>query len=238
MTTYLLSFAAGSLTGLSPCILPVLPIMAGSSMVERRTGPLYLAAGLILSFLFMGLTFTWVTSLFGFSEEQIRFFSAFLLLVFGLSLLSSKLRGALTSPLWFFGNKALQASAQLNGATRTGQFLIGFLMGAAWSPCVGPSLGLALGLVGTQNGLWKGTFMMVAFGVGLSLPLLFIAYGLRKFIQSRGAILRKWNQVGMRWLGVSLASVGGMMILGLDKFLEALILSALPEWFLKISSSL
>lgn len=233
--TFLLSIGAGALTALSPCILPVLPIIVGSSISERKSGPIYLAVGMISSLVIMGLIFSSVISILGFSEEKIRWFSAFLLVVFGIILLVPKLKNSLNSKLQSVSGAAFKWSRAFDSRKRFGQFGIGFLLGAAWSPCVGPTLGIALGLAGTQGGLLDATLMMTLFGIGLSVPLLAIAYGFRRFIQSKRASLIKWNQIGMQFIGGSIALVGIMMLTGFDKLLESSIVSNLPTWFLQIS---
>ncbi len=238
MMTYLLSFGAGTLTALSPCILSVLPIMAGSSMSERKSGPIYLAAGMISSLVIMGLVFSSVVSILGLSEEKIRWISAFLLVIFGIILMIPKLKDGLNSKFQNIGNAAFKQSRAFDSKKRFGQFGIGFLLGAAWSPCVGPTLGIALSLAGTRGGMVDAALMMTLFGIGLSIPLLAIAYGLRGFIQSKRAGLMKWNQIGMQCLGGSIALVGIMMLTGFDKLLESSLSSNLPMWFLQLSSSI
>ena len=110
MMTYLVSLGAGALTALSPCILPILPIMAGSSMSERKTGPLFIAIGLTTSLVAMGVIFSSVTSLIWLQEEQVRMVSAWLLVFFGIFLMVPILREWLNSKFQSFGNGALQKS--------------------------------------------------------------------------------------------------------------------------------
>ena len=79
---------------------------------------------------------------------------------------------------------------------------------------------------------------MSLFGIGLSLPLLGIAYGFRGFIQMKRSAFLRLNEIGMKVLGGSLAIVGVLMLSGVDKVLEAYFSSALPTWFLQLSSSI
>lgn len=234
--TYLLSVGAGALTALSPCILPVLPIMAGSSMSERKSGPIYIAAGMTASLVVMGLVFSSVVTVLGLREETIRQLSAWLLVIFGVVLAGPKLKELINARLQGLGSKAFKASDTFNSKDRMGQFGIGFLLGAAWSPCVGPTLGIALGLAGTQGGLLQAATMMTLFGIGLSLPLLAIAYGFRGYIQNKKVSFMKFNNIGMKVLGGSIALVGLMMLTGFDKILESYFYSVLPNWFLQLSS--
>lgn len=238
MTTYFLSLGAGALTALSPCILPLLPIMAGSSMAKRKSGPLFIALGMVLSLVIMGLVFSSLKTLLGLREDTVRLISAILLLTFGIVLLFPKLKEKISAPFDKLGNFAMQKSSIININNRLGQFLIGFLVGAAWSPCIGPTLGIAMGLAGTQDGLSEATMMMTLFGIGLSFPLLLIAYGLREFIQSRRNLFAKVNQMGMKIMGGAIVFIGLLMITGMDKAMEANVASNMPPWILQISSYL
>ena len=205
-------------------------------MTKRKSGPLFIAFGLVSSLVIMGLLFTSVTSLLGLQEEQIRMLSAWMLLIFGLFLSIPFLKNRLNAKLEGFGNAAIKNSGRFSMDSRVGQFGIGFFMGAAWSPCVGPTLGVALGLAGSKTGIAQASMMMVLFGTGLSLPLLAISYGLRKFVLSKRGNIMHWNRVGTHFLGGSLAVVGLLMISGFDKVIEAQLSSSLPNWFLRLSS--
>lgn len=232
MLIYLTSLGAGLLASLSPCVLPVLPIMASSSTAESRRGPLYLATGMILSFVLVGLLFNSFTSLLGLSEEGIRAFSAWMLVLFGVVLLVPLLKERMSrimQPLASFAFKKTSSS---------GQFMIGFFLGAAWGPCVGPTLGIALGLASTQGGLLQAAGMMSLFGLGLALPFLGIAYGLRGFLATRQKGFLSMNKIGSRVLGGSLALVGGMILIGVDRLVERHLVSILPLWFLELSASI
>lgn len=161
MMTYFISVGAGALTALSPCILPVLPIIAGSSMTERKSGPVFITAGMIASLVTMGLAFSSAVTLLGLREETIRLVSASLLVFFGIALAVPQLKEWVNSKLERLGNEAHKTSNTFNSKTRFGQFGIGFLLGVAWSPCVGPTLGIALGLASSESGAMQATIMMM-----------------------------------------------------------------------------
>lgn len=126
MTTYFLSFGAGALTALSPCILPVLPIMAGSAVSEKKTGPLYIAAGLTTSLVTMGLLFSSAVSIIGLSEEKVRTLSAVLLLLSGLTIAIPIWKSKLNSNFQFLSDFAFKLSDKLNFGSRAGKFGIVF----------------------------------------------------------------------------------------------------------------
>ena len=138
-----LAYAAGALTILSPCVLPLVPIVLGSAGQNHRYGPLALAAGLVLSFTGVGFALATVGAASGFDGDWVRYFGAALLLLAGIALLVPKLQ------YWLQGAAAplsAWASERQSGLERfglAGQFGIGALLGLVWSPCVGPTLGAA-----------------------------------------------------------------------------------------------
>ncbi len=235
---YLLSLGAGILAALSPCVLPILPIMAGSSTSKHRLGPLFISFGLIVSFALVGTLFGALTTVFGITEETLRSASAWLLLAIGAVVIIPHLRASVSSKFTKLSSYVSTTSHSLDNRGLWGQFGIGALLGAAWSPCVGPTLGLALGLAGTNGGASQAVAMMVIFAFGLSLPLLSVAYGFRSLLVRRKTDLIRLNRIGTQVLGVSVILVGALILSGGDKYLEALIASSLPDWFLSLSSIL
>ena len=175
-----LSFGAGLLTALSPCVLPALPIIVGSAASGRRHGPLALAAGLAIAFAVIGVMLAATGSVAGLGENGVRKMAAVMLLLAGAVMLSSRLQdvvGRLASPL---ATGAAKLSMK-TGDGLAGQFAIGALLGAVWSPCVGPTLGAAVGLASSAGGTGGGSVpraavSMFAFGIGSALPLLATAY--------------------------------------------------------------
>ncbi len=238
MTIYILSLAAGVLAALSPCVLPILPIMVGSSTSSIKAGPVFLALGMVASLTFMGIAFSSMTSLIGLSEEQVRLVSIVMLLLFGTVLLVPYLKDKVSEVFQRISNHSLITSHAIDSNSWFGQFAIGGLLGAAWSPCVGPTLGIALGLAGLEGSKLQATGMMLVFGVGLSLPLLAIAYGFKSTLLRRKKGLIFMNQYGSKLLGASVALIAALMLTGLDKKMETYVVNYLPNWFLSVSSHL
>jgi cytochrome c biogenesis protein CcdA len=138
-----LALIAGILTTLSPCVLPLLPAVLGAAATEHRLAPMALAAGLSLSFTAIGL----FVAIFGFSigldTEVFRAAAAVGLMLVGAVLAVPALRtrfAILAAPL---GNwlQARFGGGPAQGAS--GQFALGLLLGAVWTPCAGPTLGAA-----------------------------------------------------------------------------------------------
>ncbi|MFN8943711.1 MAG: cytochrome c biogenesis CcdA family protein, partial [Pseudobdellovibrionaceae bacterium] len=230
------SFFAGILAALSPCVLPILPMMAGSAMSKSKSGPLFLALGMIFSFSSVGIIFSQTTKFFELEENTVQSISAWLLILFGTMLIMPKLKETFSLRTSSFANFASKVSRSLDSGSSYQQFGIGLLMGAIWSPCVGPTLGIALGLAGSTEGNLQALSMMFSFGIGLSIPLLAVSYGLKKFMLQRRASLMVIGKMGNSILGVSMIIFGILMISGIDKNIQSFLNSNLPEWFLAIST--
>jgi cytochrome c-type biogenesis protein len=141
----LLAYAAGALTILSPCVLPLVPIVLSSAASRSKWGPAVLAGGLVLSFTLVGFTLASLGAGSAFDSEWVRKFGALVLGLAGIVLLFPYLSSVITltqlaTPL---ANWANARQTNLEGYGLLGQAGIGVLLGLVWSPCVGPTLGAA-----------------------------------------------------------------------------------------------
>lgn len=236
--TYGLSLAAGTLSTLSPCVLPLLPILLGTAVAAHRLGPFALAGGLTLSFTGIGIFVASLGAALGLDQGMFRSAAAVLLIAFGAVLLSPYLQqrfAAATSGLSGAGNDVL-ARVSLDGLP--GQFVLGLLLGLVWSPCAGPTLGAAVTLASQGKDLAQVTLLMALFGVGAGLPL--IALGLtsrQAMVRMRGKLLAA-GKLGKQALGGVMLALGIMIVSGADKLFEARILDAAPEWLVGLTTSI
>lgn len=224
----LLGFSAGALTILSPCVLPLVPVVLGSAAQVSPRGPIALAGGLIATFTAAGMALALLGSVSAFDPDVVRLAGAAVLVLAGLVLLSSRLQGRLAlaaSPL------AQWASSRQSGLERRGllgQFAIGCLLGLVWSPCVGPTLGAATVLAAQGHDLALAAMTMLAFAIGIAAVLLAVAYLGRAAI-GRGRLgLLAAGKAGKVALGAILVGVGAMILTGFDHIVEAIILEHLP----------
>ena len=232
--TLVLALLAGALTTLSPCVLPILPIVLVGAASEQRFGPLAMLGGLVVAFTAAGLLVAGAAS--AFDADAIRGVSAVLLIAFGMVLASARLKerfAALSSPL---SNALNNATARFSPRGPSGQFLLGILLGAVWTPCSGPTLGAAISLAAASDTALKAAIVMLAFGVGTGAPLLALAYGSRGAMKARGFRLAVAARVATPMLGVLLALVGAAILLGLDRRLEAALVGAMPDWLLGLTT--
>ena len=227
---------AGVLSTLSPCVLPLLPIILGAAVSEHRLGPAALAAGLALSFVAIGLFVATVGYGIGLDAGVFRILAALLLITAGTILLVPQLQtqfAAVAAPVsgWAEGRFGGIDTSGLKG-----QFALGLLLGAVWSPCVGPTLGAASVLAAQGKDLGQVALVMLVFGFGAALPLLLIG------TLSRAAMLRWRNRLmeagkgGKMLLGGLLVAVGLFIVTGLDKRLETLIVEVSPAWLTELTT--
>src|SRR5215475_11016075 len=141
-----LSYAAGALSTLSPCVLPLLPIILFGALEQHAWGPVALAAGLSASFAGVGIFLASLAFNIGIDPTAFRLGVAALMLIIGIVLLVPALqsRFALAAGPVAIGGQALIDRLRPFGIG--GQFALGVLLGAVWSPCSGPTLGAAIGL--------------------------------------------------------------------------------------------
>jgi len=236
LTTYGLSVAAGLLSTLSPCVLPILPIVIGAALAAHRLGPLALAAGLVLSFTVVGLFVATIGYELGVDSEWFRTLAALMLIGFGLILLSDRLQARLSSATSAFsawGNHAL-SKVRLQGLG--GQLLVGLLLGLVWAPCVGPTLGAASTLAAQGRDLPQVALVMVLFALGAALPLLVLgAVSRTALLRYRGQMLAV-GRAGKTALGVILLAFGLMIVSGLDKRFEAFLVEHSPGWLTELTT--
>lgn len=236
--TYGLSLAAGTLSTLSPCVLPLVPVLLGAALAAHRLGPYALAGGLTLSFTGIGVFVASLGAAVGLDQGVFRDAAALLLIAFGAVLLSSSLQrrfAAATSGLSGAGH-GLLAKVTLDGLP--GQFVLGLLLGLVWSPCVGPTLGAAVTLASQGQDLAQVTLLMALFGLGAGLPL--IALGLvsrQAMARARGKLLAA-GQWGKRALGGVMLALGTLILSGADKLFEAWALRGAPEWLVGLTTSI
>ena len=231
-----LSYAAGALSTLSPCVLPLLPIVLASSAQQHVLGPAALAAGLSASFTAMGIFAATLGLASGIDPGALRIAGAVLLLALGIVLLVPALQGALTQlagPLTAWAGRLL-GRLPANGIGA--QLLLGALLGIVWSPCAGPTLGAAIGLAAQRETMLQAAAVMVLFGLGAATPLLALAYGSRQIALARRDRIRRLAAVAKPVLGVAIAAVGVFVLAGFDKRLETYLTNLMPPWLLDLTT--
>ena len=228
-------YLAGLLTLINPCVLPVLPIVLASALQASRLGPVALAGGMSLSFVALGLGVSVFGAGLGIDDQVVSQAGAAIMVVFGVILLVPRFSAGFASAT---AGVSARADARIDAVDRSGlqgQFIGGMLLGAVWTPCVGPTLGGAIALASQGEGLaWSGAIMS-SFALGISSIMLALGYGARSTLQRRQAWMRRIAQTSRPVLGAVFVAVGLAILFGLHKLAEIWALDNLPFWLQDLS---
>ena len=233
MGACLLGFAAGALSALSPCVLPLLPLVLAGAFERHRLGPLVLAAGLAASATVVGFA----VALLGFTLDRdlVRVIAGGLLVVVGLVLLIARLDVAVARATAPIAAGAAALLERLGPGGLAGQLVVGALLGALWTPCGGPTLGAAIGLAAQRRSLGAAAAVMAAYSLGAVAPVLLLAYGSRRLV-ARPDRLARVTRLGKPAIGVALVLLGVLSVTGGDKVLETRVLDAMPGWLVDLTT--
>jgi cytochrome c biogenesis protein CcdA len=236
MMVLLFSLLAGALSTLSPCVLPIVPIVISSAMQTARFGPIALMSGVALSYTLVGTALALFGSRLGVDAGQLRTASAVLMLLFGLTFLVPALQRTLVRLLTPLTNGASAKMLTFSADSALGQGLLGLMLGVVWSPCVGPTLGSAVTMAANENTAAGAFVTIFAFGVGAALPMGLLAYGSRAAVgrtRSAMAVLGLW---GKRVMGVGLVLVSGLVLTGADRWIETVLTAHMPTWLIDMTT--
>jgi cytochrome c biogenesis protein CcdA len=230
-----LSLAAGSLTTLSPCVFPLLPLVLGGALQGHRLAPVALGLGMAASFAGLGVLLGAAGPALGLDGDVIRIGGAWLLIGFALVMLIPAWSERFTNWMLPIASSANAASSRLSGGSLGSALLLGAVLGLVWSPCSGPLLASALTLVASEGGAARGGVVLGLFGVGAALPLVAVAYASRAgFTRARGWVLGHIDRL-KKGFALLLGLMGVAILTGADKWLEAQVNGWLPESWLGLT---
>lgn len=229
MVLFFLAIAAGFLTILAPCILPVLPFLLGTSGGRSKWRPLMIVAGFVVAFSVIGAALATAGTFLGISNETLRYVAGGILLLFGAALLFegayAKLAARLEPALTGLGLK-LSGGASLKTDAFSG-VVVGLSLGLVWSPCAGPILGTILTLAAKMKDFLTTLLLMFAYALGAGIPMLGIAYGshrVQERLKKAGTAWKTLNRV----FGIIIILTAVGILTGYDRVVVAWILQYLP----------
>jgi len=236
MATLALAFVAGVLSILSPCVLPLVPIVLGAAISEHRFGPLALAAGLAISFTVLGLLIALVGFSAGIDANVLRIAAAVIMIALGLVLMLPAFQVRLAAA---GGPVANWTDRNLGGFSTSGlggQFAVGLLLGAVWSPCVGPTLGAASLLASQGRDLGQVGLTMAVFGLGAGLLLALLGFASRAWLMRMRNRMLATGKRGKFALGLLFVVVGLCIATGLDRRVETAMAEVSPAWLTDLTT--
>ncbi|MGI9111138.1 MAG: cytochrome c biogenesis protein DipZ [Gaiellaceae bacterium] len=179
-----IGFVAGIVTALSPCVLPVLPIVLAGGATGRR--PFAIIAGIVLSFTVFTLFAAWLLDRIGLPDDFLRNLAIAVLVVLGVSLLWPRFAELLARPF--------QALSRRRSGDAGGGFLLGVSLGLVFVPCAGPVLAAVTVIAAQQNVGLDGLVLTLAYAVGAAVPMLAIAFAGQRAarrLRARASIVRQ-----------------------------------------------
>jgi cytochrome c-type biogenesis protein len=238
---FFVAFAAGILSFLSPCVLPLIPsylsFISGVSLEEMRydqtvkrvrgrivLNSIAFVAGFSLVFISLGVSASFLGSLFFSYRNVIRIVGGLFILLVGLYLIGLFKIAAL--------ERYLQFNLKDKPAGYMGSVLVGITFAVAWTPCVGPILGAILALAGTSGEVGRGTMLLSSYAAGLGLPFFLSAVAVNsffKFSQSFRRYIEAFHVAG----GILLVIVGLLLVTDYMTMLNIYALRFTPDWLLK-----
>lgn len=219
----LIAFGAGILTFISPCVLPLIPAyisyITGLSLDELKTkeksnlyhivlNTLFFIIGFTVVFTLLGASATFLGSIISSYMNILRWVGGIIIIIFGLHI-------AGISPIKFlYTEKSLSLKKKPTGFI--GSFLVGLAFAIAWTPCVGPILSSILIYAGTQETVKKGIFLLIAYSLGLGIPLLITSLAINLFLKFFNKIKKYFKLIEIAG-GIILIIIGILIIT--DKFI-------------------
>jgi cytochrome c biogenesis protein CcdA/peroxiredoxin len=222
----LFAFLGGIITILSPCILPILPIVLSSGITGGKRKPFGVVTGFILSFTFFTLFLASLVRATGLSADGLRTLAAVVILLFGLVLVIPQLNN-----WWELVSGRLMSRKKVNTQKDgyTGGLIIGLSVGLLWAPCVGPIMAAIITLAATGNISATLIPIVLAYALGTALPMLAIIWGSRSLID-RFPLLRSRLSTIQRFFGLLMILTAMAIYLNLDRRFQAWVLDQFPGY--------
>ncbi len=220
------AFLAGVITVLSPCILPILPIILTSSIGGVKIGksrPIGIVVGFILSFTFFTLFLSTIVRLSGIPAETLRFVSVLVVAGFGLSLLTPKFQVIVEK---LFSKLAGLMPNNQNRRGFGGGLLIGFSVGLLWTPCVGPILASVITLAVTGTAAFVIT---LAYSVGTAIPMFLIMLGGQNVLRRAPLLLANLGRI-QKLFGVLMIMTAIGIFFNVDRKFQTFVLKTFPQY--------
>jgi cytochrome c biogenesis protein CcdA/thiol-disulfide isomerase/thioredoxin len=218
------AFLAGVVTVLSPCILPLLPIILGSGTTGDKKRPLGIIVGFIGSFTFFTLFLSSIVTFSGISAEYVRYFSIVTIILFGISLLVPKVQEFLEGLFSKFSS-----GTNTNRSGFIGGVIIGLSLGLLWTPCVGPILASVISLALTGEVTTSAFFITLAYSAGTAIPMFFIMQTGRVLFTKVPWLLRNTGNI-QKGFGVVMIFVAMGMFFNIDRQFQTWVITTFPQY--------
>ncbi len=224
------AFLSGIITILSPCILPVLPIVLSGS-IGGKSKPLGVVTGFIASFSLFTLALSSIVQALNIAPQTLRLMALVIIIFFGLILVIPKLL------LYFeiIASRLIKQKPKGQKSGFIGGFIVGISLGLIWTPCVGPIMASVISLAVSQKIDGGAVIIIIAYALGTSIPMFGIMIGGRKLLNRFPQITGNTDKI-QRFFGVMMIVVGLSIGFGLDRQFQTFILRTFPNYGTSITS--
>ena len=218
----LFSFIGGLVTILSPCILPLLPIVLSTGVTGGKKKPLGVVTGFVVSFTLFTSFLTAIVKATGLSADFLRTLAALVILAFGLVLVVPQL-----NLLWerLVSRLASRGGSRVTGDGFSAGLLVGISLGLVWTPCVGPIMAAIITLAATGQTSASSVPIVLAYSLGTAIPLLAIVMGSRRLMKLTDKTVLIQKVFGLLMIATALA-----IYLNLDRQFQAWVLNRFPGY--------
>lgn len=221
------AFVAGVVTILSPCILPVLPVVLSASVdTQNKNKPFGTIIGFIASFTFFTLFLTAIVRVFSIPANVLRLLSVAVIAGFGLSLIIPKFQAIFENMFSKMSSKAP------NTATKegfVGGFFIGISLGLLWTPCVGPILASVISLALIGEVTFSAFLITLAYAIGTAIPMFFIMLGGRTALQKIPGLTNNLGKI-QKGFGYLMLFTALAIFMQWDRQFQTYILDKFPNY--------
>lgn len=227
------AFLAGVVTILSPCILPILPIILSATVDSsgyRR--PLGIVTGFVLSFTFFTLFLSSIVGYLGIPAEFLRTLSIAVLALFGLSLMTPRVQHLLEQ---LFSRLGAFTSRTTGRSGFGGGVVIGLSLGLLWTPCVGPILASVISLALTGEVSGQAFLITLAYSVGTAIPMFGITLAGSHALQRVPWLVKNGQRV-QRSFGVVMIATALAIFFNLDRSFQTYVLTKFPKYGIGLTS--
>lgn len=227
MLLILFAFLAGFVTVLSPCILPVLPIVLSGSLTGGHRRPVGIVTGFILSFTIFTLFLSVIVRATGISPNLLRNLSVVIVFLFGASLLIPNFQVIMEK--LFSKLSGLVSRNQTQSTGFLSGLLLGVSLGLVWTPCVGPIIASVIALAATSSVNGIAILITFAYATGTAIPMLLITFGGRRLLQKVPWLLKNTGNI-QKSFGVIMILVAIGLFFGFDRSFQSYILEKFPQY--------
>jgi cytochrome c-type biogenesis protein len=226
LTEFAIVFLAGLATIAAPCVLPALPVVLGGAVgTVQRTRPLFIVAGFVCAFAGATLAFSLFTHVAGVSPQALRDVAVAGLVVFGLSMVW---RAPFERAFAWAGRVLAPVAERPARPGSFGAFMLGASLGAVWTPCAGPALGVVLVALATAPEPQRAAALLCAYALGAGVPMLALAYG-GQWAGERARWLARHLDAVQRTLGMLVMATAIAIFFQYDVVITARLLRFLPS---------